>query len=166
MRNKRLILILAALVVIILAILPYLSAYATNTSATSPSTMATSNANGGVRDWTNPNNAKASEDSYATARAGDEEDELTYYLKASNFGFAIPAGATINGVIVEFERKSSASTSTIHCHDARISLIKADGTIGATSKADTVTRWSTTEAYFSYGANNDLWGLSLAEADI
>jgi len=33
---------------------------------------------------------------------------ITYYLKALNFGFSIPSGSTIDGIIVNFKRKKVA----------------------------------------------------------
>ena len=37
------------------------------------------------------------------------ENVQTHYLKASNFGFSIPAGATIDGILVEIERRNRKS---------------------------------------------------------
>ena len=34
---------------------------------------------------------------------------ISHYLKATNLGFSIPGGATINGIIVEVERKQNSS---------------------------------------------------------
>ena len=61
----------------------------------------------GTITWSNPTNAASSNNSYATAAAG-----TSHYLRFSNFGFAIPTGATINGVTVGIERKTSTSTSS------------------------------------------------------
>lgn len=36
--------------------------------------------------------------------------DQSHYLKATNFGFSIPAGATINGILVEIERRKYGST--------------------------------------------------------
>jgi len=37
-------------------------------------------------------------------RKSEEPDIYSHYLKATNFGFSIPSGATINGILVEIER--------------------------------------------------------------
>ena len=87
------------------------------------------------------------------------------YLLASNFGFEIPADATINGIEVGIERKTNFNTSTVYALDAVVSLIK-DGTVSGDNKADTSTKWSTTEATFTYGASNSLWGLELSPSDV
>lgn len=36
--------------------------------------------------------------------------EISHYLKATNFGFAIPSGATINGINVEIKRRFNTTT--------------------------------------------------------
>ncbi len=114
--------------------------------------------------WTNPDNAKVSDDVYATNTPTDQG--ISHYLKASNFGFSIPSGATINGILVEFERKANVASGIQNIKDKYIKIVKADGTIGTTDKADTVTLWSTTEAYSSYGSSSDLWGETWDDAKI
>lgn len=59
------------------------------TETKSPGTLADDAAVGTVA-WSNPSNAASSNDSYATASGAGG---TTHYLKATNFGFAIPAGA-------------------------------------------------------------------------
>lgn len=60
----------------------------------------------GTITWSNPTNAASSNNSYATAAAG-----TSHYLRFSNFGFAIPTDATINGIQVGIERKTSTTTT-------------------------------------------------------
>ena len=128
------------------------------TATLSPGTMA-DDATVGTIAWTNPDNAKVSDDVYATVFLLD--GEVTHYLKATNFGFAIPAGATINGIVAEFEVKSSSSVTT-HASDSRI--VKS-GVIGTTNKG-TGAYLSTIEAYISYGNSTDLWGEIWSPSDI
>lgn len=80
----------------------------------------------------------------------------TYDLKVSGFGFTIPAGATIDGILVEIERKKVGSVTGVK--DVSVKIIKSDGTLGTTNKADTATEWPTSDAYKSYGGATDLWG--------
>src|SRR6266545_5605068 len=47
--------------------------------------------------WTNPGQVLASDDLYATATV---DGETTNYLKCTNFGFAIPAASSIDGIVV------------------------------------------------------------------
>lgn len=112
--------------------------------------------------WSNPNNAKVSDNVYATAIYNNAVDDA-HYLKATNFGFSIPAGATINGILVEVQKKlGNAAESAV---DQFVKIVKG-GAVGATNKADTTTEWSTTEAYKSYGGSSDLWGTTWTPTDI
>jgi hypothetical protein len=82
-----------------------------NTSATSPGTMV-DDATVGTVAWTNPTNAGASDNSYATIGTSGRCGVFTgHYLKATNFGFSIPVGATITGILVEIERKQTVVSS-------------------------------------------------------
>ena len=120
----------------------------------SPQTCADDATNGSVA-WANPDNAKVSDDVLATTGFGSGTGTGTsHYLKATNFGFSIPSGATINGILVEVEKQLSYI-----CKDSEVKIIKADGTIGTTNKADTITNWpSFGNTYVSYGGSSDLWG--------
>ena len=130
-----------------------------NTAATSPGTMA-DDATVGTVAWSNPDNAKVSDNAYATYTT-TFTTRTTHYLKATNFGFSIPTGATINGILVEVERKYSGNGVA----DGPLgnAIIKADGTL--TSGASYV-GWSTTEQYDSYGGSTDLWGETWTAEDI
>ena len=109
--------------------------------------------------WSNPSNAVASDDSYATATIGSSSD-VTYYLQATNFGFSIPAGATIYGIQVNVERHQTCLDSTPPCtsnvRDNRVRLVQS-ATIGSTNKADTSTNWSASDGTAAYGNSSDLW---------
>lgn len=119
----------------------------------SPGTMADDSAVGTIS-WTNPNNAKVSDNVYATVVTN--LSKTTHYLKATNFGFSIPSGATINGILVEIERKKTASGAQT-CKDSEVKIVKADGTIGSTNKGLTSTDYPTSDTYQSYGSSSDLW---------
>ena len=54
----------------------------------------------------------------------------THYLKATNFGFSIPAGATINGILAEVEKKHS---SNLYVDHIRITVYYTEG--GAIEKS-------------------------------
>ncbi len=124
-----------------------------DTGAHSPGTVV-DDANVGFYAWTNPGNAVSSNDSYAVVNPGPAL-VITHYLKATNFGFSIPTGATINGILVEIERKTANYT---YIKDNNVQIVKADGTIGTTNKADTVNNWPISDTYKSYGSSSDLWG--------
>lgn len=88
------------------------------------------------------------------------------YLRASNFGFAIPTGATIDGIVVTIGKKSATTDAANYIQDSHVLIVKADNTIGTTDYADTVTKWSTTETAFTYGGATDKWGETWNEASI
>ncbi|PIR83472.1 hypothetical protein COU19_00005, partial [Candidatus Kaiserbacteria bacterium CG10_big_fil_rev_8_21_14_0_10_56_12] len=112
----------------------------------------------GTVTWNNPSKAQYSDDSYATdgGLAG-----TTYYLTAKNFGFAIPAGATISGVQVDVEMKTIGATNAV---DNSVKLIKG-GAISGTDKA-TGAYLATVDTYRTYGGSGDLWGNTLTPADV
>lgn len=134
--------------------------FAAQTASTSPGTMA-DDATVGTVAWSNPNNAKVSDNVYATALDGNV---TTHYLKATNFGFLIPAGATINGILVEVEKGDTFGGNW--AKDSAVKIVKSDGTIGTTNKGDTTNYWPYPEAYKSYGSSSDLWNETWTSEDI
>ena len=125
----------------------------------SPGTMAVDTTIGSDN-WTDPDNAKVSDDSNTIASGFDGSH--SYYLKATNFGFSIPSGATINGILISIERFTNQSSGLT---DYEIKIVKANGSIGTTNKSAGAT-WSTTETYYEYGGSSDLWGETWGESDI
>ena len=125
----------------------------TDTGAYSPGTMADDNAVGTIT-WNNPNNAKVSDNSDATASMTSEA--TSHYLKATNFGFTIPVGATIDGIIVEIER-AYGTTTTGKIRDSEIKIVKADGSI-STTNLSTATELPSSDTYKDYGGPTNLWG--------
>ncbi len=111
--------------------------------------------------WTNPANAGASDNVYATATAMSNVNTNSHYLKATNFGFNLPGSAIIKGITVEWEQSLSAS---FHIKDNASRIVKG-GVIGSTDKSKSID-WTTTDTYISYGSTADLWGLTWTAADI
>lgn len=112
---------------------------------------------GGV-DWDHRNNLKVSDGNYATVNLGDVDS--SDFLLATKFSFAIPVGATIDGIEVTVERKGESGA----IKDAMVSLIKG-GVICETNYASGYA-WSEADEIFTYGGSADLWGLTLTEADV
>lgn len=108
---------------------------------------------------TNVTNAAASDNLYATIVM--LLSQVGHYIKATNFGFAIPTDATITGVTVEVEKSSTALAAL---EDNSIKLVKT-GAITGNEKA-VAGAWPTSDAYSTYGSSSDLWGLALTPADI
>lgn len=124
----------------------------------SPGTLA-NDATVGTIAWTNPGNAAASDNVYATSSSSGAF--TTNYLKATNFGFSIPVGATIDGILVEVEKSGNGTTTKF---DNSLKLVKG-GVIGGTDKT-TVDTWPLSDTYVSSGSSSDLWGETWTAADI
>lgn len=88
------------------------------------------------------------------------------YLTAQGFGFSIPVGSSVDGIVVEIERSSNIDSGSDYIVDNVLKLIKSDGTIAGADKADRSTHWPTSDAYVSYGGSTDTWGLAWSNADI
>lgn len=130
----------------------------------SPGTVVDDSAIGSVA-WGNPDYAKASDDSRATVL--EFVNSLsTHYLKATNFSFNIPVGSTINGILVEIEKSAPESDDYSWVVDGSVKIVKSNGSIGTTNKADSSTHWLISDSYISYGSNSDLWGESWTSSDI
>ena len=109
--------------------------------------------------WGNPGNVYVSDNTYA-AVALDSSRSNT--LRVTNFGFAIPAGATINGITVRIERRAITSGGVVQ--DYRIQLRKSGGVAGD-DKAS-ATAWPATDAVATYGGVADLWGTTWTATEV
>jgi len=104
--------------------------------------------------WTNPANIGASNNVYATAALS--YNQYTYRLKAQGFDFStIPDGATIDGILVEIERKASV----VNIYDYRVQLLNASGSLVGDNKAS-ATWYTTRDVIASYGGATDKWSAS------
>ncbi|KND51769.1 MAG: Autotransporter adhesin [Parcubacteria bacterium C7867-001] len=140
---------------------------AVNTPSVTPAARNTgtsvSDSAGGTVSWNNPSNALSSDNNYTTASLSSSQ--TTRYLKATNFGFSIPQGATILGVQVDIERKGSSSTNTVR--DSVVRLVKPDGSLSSANRANTSSSWPTSDGTANYGNTSDLWGENyLSASDI
>lgn len=124
-----------------------------------PTACANDNSVGTVN-WTNPGNALTSNDARATASV---DGTTTRYLLCDGYGFAIPAGATITGIIVNLERRSS-STGNGGSNDSSVRMVKGGVIVG--NNGATTTDWPTTEAVEAHGGSADLWGTTWTPAEI
>jgi hypothetical protein len=124
----------------------------------SPGTMA-DDASVGTVAWTSPDNAKASDDAYASAVLASLH--VSHYLKATGFGLAVPSEATILGILAEVELKKSGIGAVV---DSGVRIVKG-GNIGSTEMASAVV-WPTSDTYRFYGGATDLCGETWTPADI
>lgn len=124
-----------------------------NTGAT-----ATDAAGIGTVAWTNPTNAQVSDNVYATCVLSAQ---ASHWLKVTNFGFSIPANATINGITQEWEVKTNVISGFVSLADA----VKG-GTI-----VNVATGWlsfqsDTSESFDVAGGVTELWGTTWTPTDI
>lgn len=115
----------------------------------------------GTVSW-NSATAVTAEDTVNAFRA-HLNSQVTHYLKATNFGFSIPAGATIRGITVEIKRMRTSAGGTNQ--DSAVRIVKG-GSIGATNKASAAVWPLNVLTYASYGSASDLWGENWTAADI
>lgn len=112
----------------------------------------------GTTSWSNYTNVYASDDSDASCSI--PKSDASYYIKATGLGFSIPAGATINGIVVEIELAGDGT----YVYDNSVKIVKGDSIVG-----DEKRKYNTlpsSDAYWEYGANNDLWGVAWSDTDI
>jgi predicted porin len=115
--------------------------------------------------WVNPGNIVSDNGTESTITAATyDSPDISGLLVASNFGFAIPTRSTINGIVVEIDRRNSAGAAS----DNRVQLAKgtAFANLVGSNLADTATDWPTTTAVATYGGSGNLWGTTWTVAEI
>lgn len=86
------------------------------------------------------------------------------YLVGTDFDFTIPIGATIDGILVEWKRRSTLTTAEVKDVEVRLWV---DGAASGNDKADTVNPWpAPTLTLISYGGATDTWGLTLTPEQV
>ncbi|TET47107.1 hypothetical protein E3J62_02420, partial [candidate division TA06 bacterium] len=117
----------------------------------------------GTVTWDDVNNALDQDDSYAGAIL-TQGNNTSHYLEVTGFGFDVSSGATIQGIVVEVDRREN--TTPLRVFDNSIKLVKG-GVISGTDRS-TGLSWpsSDTDTYVIYGNSTDLWGLTWDPADI
>lgn len=133
--------------------------------ASTPATVETlANAPESANNWTNPANAAIDDATEAQITAATYDNgDISYLLLPFSFGFAIPAGATIDGIVVEIDRRCFAGSAV----DNRVQLAKgtAFANLVGTNKAS-ATAWPTTSTIATYGSPTDLWGATWTPAEV
>lgn len=103
--------------------------------------------------WNDPQRASVSDDIRANFNPATGPT-TSHYLKARNFGFNIPPGATIDGVVVEIETTGGANS-----RDKTVQLTDQYGRVVGQNKATNTAPG--VESYKTYGGITDTWQLSL-----
>jgi len=108
--------------------------------------------------WVSPTNVGADDGAVASITAASyDAPDVSRQLYASQFGFAIPDGSTIDGILVEIERRAVDTVG--EAEDFRVQLCTAENTFVGSNKAST-TDWPTTLTIASYGGAADTWAAS------
>lgn len=117
------------------------------------------------RDWTLVDRAKTQDDQYAQMEYFLYL-EHTNLLRATNFGFSIPAGSTINGIEIDYDAWCYAIEG--HVVDPAELYIVYDGSQEGNNKASSAGRFhpTDTDVYIKYGSSVDLWGVTLNTAKV
>jgi len=111
--------------------------------------------------WTTPTNVYSTNNAYAVSSVSDTA-QFTALLSAQNFGFTIPAGATITGLEFRVERKRSLTLNGATVNDYQVVPLGCTGT----AMPHYGGLWPTTDTYKTYGYDGDMWDLDCTAEDI
>ena len=87
----------------------------------------------------------------------------TDYLDLDQFGFAVPADATILGIELRVTRSKTGGGSI---RDYRIELLRDVNVPSFSNLADSVHHWPTSDATATYGNPTERWGETWSPADV
>jgi hypothetical protein len=121
-------------------------------------------ASAGSKAWSNPDNAKTSNNVYAT-NTWTEEMGTSNYLKSTNFGFSLPSydyRIHIVGINVTVERGYGGSD--MEFNDNTVKLV-VDGVILGDNRAK-AGNWGSADTIQTYGNQSDTWGIALDRDNI
>jgi hypothetical protein len=132
---------------------------ASATSVTQPAGAGASSGAGTA--WTNPGGITTPG---GVATIALPSSSSAQFLFATAFGFSIPAGATITGVQVTMTKANDGTAGARKPTDNQIQL-SVGGAPSGTNHAQPG-QWPSPPDQFVYGGPGDLWGLTLAPADV
>jgi len=127
-----------------------------NTAATLPGTGASEDRDGKSL-WLNPERIQAEA---LWSRCEVAKSTYSDWLRASNFGFQIPTGSEINGIVVEISRSGDA-----FLRDSALYLVNSSGTNTGDDKASG-SSYPSSQATATYGSSSDLWGATLSPSTV
>jgi hypothetical protein len=115
--------------------------------------------------WSNTANAKTSNNQYASASIllSALSSINSQYLTAENFGFTIPATASICGIQVSVQHLATGITNIFGItlgaiSDNSVRIVK-NGVISG-SEHKIATAWTGTNSTVTYGSSSDNWGIT------
>jgi hypothetical protein len=117
--------------------------------------------NGNPISWVNPGNIFTSNDVRATATANGALQESDW-LAATSFGFTIPTGSTITGIIFAVEASENSASAQLDAWSPTKNGTATVGTGDTTWGIDLVT----TDAVTTVGSSSSLMGTTWTPAEI
>jgi len=115
--------------------------------------------------WTTPGKALLNTGIAEQAESAWQEVpslDYTDWLRITNWGFSLPAGAVIRGIEVQIFREANHRDDIL---DHAIYLRKTSGRVGD-NYANTVDTWARNDEAALYGGTGDLWNTTWTKADI
>lgn len=117
--------------------------------------------------WTNPGRAQSQNDSGATVSI--DRTNASHYLIANTFGPSLPAGCTLNGLVVEVRAKRTSGTGTgslLSVQWCGLTFSKGSWSLSTYGSAKTNSSGLTGSfAYYTFGTSSDVWGTSNPASD-
>jgi cysteine-rich repeat protein len=107
--------------------------------------------------WSAPGQAATSDNLYANVNLN--AGQVSQYLKATDFGFSIPAAAVILGIEVDIEKVAVGGNA----FDNAVRIVEG-GAIGTNDHS--LGMWPGADTVVTYGSPSDLWGETWTPADI
>ena len=136
---------------------------AADTGVKYPATISTTQETGDDNDWVNPSNVNANDAAYASiTHPTFDNGDVSYLLRATNFGFLVPSAAIIDGIVVEIERYY-ANGQVI---DVDVNLTK-NGTARVGSDYSTGANFvASPGSTVTFGGATNKWGTSWTVAEV
>ena len=146
---------------VVIVILPLSTAMADSAGPYNPAS-GTNLSTIGTQPWIGPGNITVPGSPYATVVLYNGHT-YSNYLQGIQYGFAIPADASITGIEVSINRMSDSPNPNVM--DNVVRLVKA-GVIVGDNKANSVDAWPITLTIATYGGITDTWGTTWTPLDI
>jgi hypothetical protein len=127
-----------------------------------PSTVVSSSYTGGTIVWDNPSYAVSFNTQYASSTLTGALGTDSAMLNSTHYGFAIPAGSTINGIVVMCRKLCDYSSEV---RDVKAYLLKNYATVGS-NLSDTGAGWTTSAVWKNYSNMTGLWGTTWTAEEI
>lgn len=113
--------------------------------------------------WGTPDGITTAGSPFATMSVAAQA--TTHYLRGRNYGFSIPDGVFVNGIVVSISRESSGQVYPV-MQDYEVKLVK-NGVITGDNKAKIGINWPTSGlGTVTYGSPTDLWGTTWTPSEI